>query len=285
MRGLYLDFLFSLHRSSQIARDNVAASSWRVAGNCWWWDSALVYPGAMVGHSQLEAGHSAPRDWAVWILPQSDIDAQRPDVDPPGQCSHFFQSDSSVQHRCWCGRLQRAGHNPTGSGVDFGKRGRITYVWWAHQHGPVGSGLGKVLLLGSILSFAVAVNLIRILSVELPGQIITTAMLGVGGLLLSALARREMVTGFLAVVETPQGVMLLLFELVVTTAIGYFLNVEALRRLSISKTTSFAYFQPPIAAVLVWGIGGEAPGWSAVLCFTAVLAANFLVLRSEPSAL
>lgn len=148
-----------------------------------------------------------------------------------------------------------------------------------HEH-----ALGNLLVLANVLAFCGALVLVKLFAAEIPAEVVTGTMLLVGGAGLAIAAGSKLEGVWTYTRSSPEAGAIMAFETVVTTVVGYGLNLWALKRLSLAATTVFNYLQTPLAALGAWLAFGLVPGPALGLAFLGVAAACALVVTAERQA-
>lgn len=142
---------------------------------------------------------------------------------------------------------------------------------------------GNALIVLNVASFAISLALARALLSEHPVPLVTGGMLLVGGLGLAVLSRDELRAFFAHGWPTAELAALLVFELVVSTAIAWLASFYAVKHLSLGESSIFVYAQVPVTALLSLAAGGTIGVGELVLCPVVLLAA-YLVRRQPVTA-
>lgn len=141
--------------------------------------------------------------------------------------------------------------------------------------------VGNLLLLANVVAFSVSFVVQRRTLASLPAESLAGGMLFLGGAALLALGGSQAVT-LVKLAAADAGIALVLaYEIVVSTAVAWLLNVHALSRLSVSRTSVFVYAQLPFTALATAAIGGPWPALELWLVAAAVFAAVAIVVRSR----
>jgi drug/metabolite transporter (DMT)-like permease len=139
---------------------------------------------------------------------------------------------------------------------------------------------GDLLIVANVAAFAFAVALAKKTLAGVSPPVLTTAMLLSGGLILAAAAGFDLAPLWSYAARDAQAAALVAFELLITTAAGYLLNMAALSRLSVAQTTAFSHFQPLLTAGLAAALIGIPVEWGPMaLALLLVAAANVLLRR------
>jgi drug/metabolite transporter (DMT)-like permease len=161
--------------------------------------------------------------------------------------------------------------------------GLLTICWYllhlfvvdltAHAH-------GNLLVFANVFLFCGALVIVKKFLKEVPAEVVATGMLLLGGIgLLAAGGQPLDLVSFAR--KDANSFAIIFFEVIVTTAIAYTLNLWVLKRLSIATTTVFNYLQPPFTAILAWAFLGSEPTWALALAFLGITIACTLVLSAE----
>ncbi len=163
--------------------------------------------------------------------------------------------------------------------------GLITICWYllhlfvvdltAHAH-------GNLLVFANVFLFCGALIIVKKYLKDVPAEVIATGMLLFGGIEL--LAAGGDLSDLVSYAERDtNSLAMVLFEVIITTAVAYTLNLWVLQRLSVATTTVFNYLQPPFTAILAWVFLGSQPTWALALAFAGIVIACSLVLSAERS--
>lgn len=162
------------------------------------------------------------------------------------------------------------------AGLLLGIGSLTAYLVW-QRHADLGDHVtGNLLILANVVSFSVALILIKGLVESVNEVAVTTAMLTVGGIVLGSVAGNDLVRHLQPLLTDAAKVGLLVFEVFVVTIGGYFLNVYALKRLPVAATTSLGYLQPPLTAALALILLGREVDPAMGLLFPCVVTASWL---------
>lgn len=142
---------------------------------------------------------------------------------------------------------------------------------------------GDVLLAGNVVTLAVALALLRLLTRTVPSGVVAALMLLFGGLFLSVFSAPTLPQTMSVAFSTPALALLTCFETLVCTALAWLLYVKAIAALGVVQASTFGYLQAPLAALMSWIALGEAPPLLLAPLTIALGLAVWLVARSTPS--
>ncbi|MCX6126428.1 MAG: EamA family transporter, partial [Proteobacteria bacterium] len=106
---------------------------------------------------------------------------------------------------------------------------------------------GNLLVFGNVLCFCLAMLIIKTKLHGLKAVEITSVMLVLGGSIM-ALAGTDFTPIWRYCLSSKSGFFQILFEVFMTTALGYALNLWTLQKLSLANATVFNYLQLPLTA-------------------------------------
>ena len=163
--------------------------------------------------------------------------------------------------------------------------GLITICWYLLHLFVVdltAHAYGNLLVFANVFLFCGALVIVKKHLRDVPAEVVATGMLLFGGIGLLAAGGNPSDLMTYAEKDTTS-VLMVLFEVIVTTAVAYTLNLWVLQRLSVATTTVFNYLQPPFTAILAWIFVGSEPTWALALAFAGIVLACSLVLSAERS--
>ena len=132
---------------------------------------------------------------------------------------------------------------------------------------------GNLLIVLSVFSLASALVLAKRYLRDLPSPVLSGLMLLTGGVILLAMEPSGLSEAWEYTWESDRTSRLMLFEVVVSTALAYSLNLYAMKHLLVSRTMVFAYLQPIITAGLVFVLFDQVPPDGLWLLFPVVVGA------------
>lgn len=155
--------------------------------------------------------------------------------------------------------------------------------WYLFQLDAVDLGghvVGNLMILANVACFCLALIVVKRFLADVPPEVITTMMLLLGGFGLWLVGGGvEPVAAY--AISSIEGMCLMVFELLITTALGYTLNLWVLKRLSVAATTVFNYLQLPMTASIGWFLWNDEPSEALLFAFAGVLFACLLVTSRE----
>lgn len=111
----------------------------------------------------------------------------------------------------------------------------------------------------NIVSLCISLSIAKRLVTRVPATGVTTCMLLVGGLLMACASYQEIPRVISVSFATPENTILMIFEVAMSTAVAYILNIYALKHLPMSTTTAFAFAQVPVTALLTFWFFDQTP--------------------------
>lgn len=139
-------------------------------------------------------------------------------------------------------------------------------------------GLGNLFIFLNVVCFCASLILGKILLTSgFPFQVLTGIMLFTGGLCTSIVAGPELMDLWTSSSEVPQFFMKVIFEILISTAVAYLMNLWVLSKLPISNVTFFIYLQPLITGMIYYFTGQAIPSIIQTVAFCGILTGAILI--------
>ena len=158
----------------------------------------------------------------------------------------------------------------------------VLYIMFQSQSVEGINWLGDLLVFSNMFVFAIAIVFIKQLtSAGVHYAVVSGFMMVIGGVLSSFIAGADTYELLYWSISTQSSLLMMVFEVIVSTIIAYLLNFYALKHLVPSKITIFIYLQPFITALTSFYLTGELPAVASWVAFVGILVGGLLVLQSR----
>lgn len=145
-----------------------------------------------------------------------------------------------------------------------------------------GAKLGDVLIFASVITLCISTVLTRsLVKTGFPSQIVSASMLLIGGLALCALVSDQLMLLVDYAIASDMHLAQIVFEIVISTALTYFLSFKALKYLAPSQSMIFIYLQPLITAGIDFLIFTKSPPMILIPVLIGVIISSYLVFSSD----
>ncbi|MDD2776541.1 MAG: DMT family transporter [Gallionella sp.] len=145
-----------------------------------------------------------------------------------------------------------------------------------------GAKLGDLLIFASVVTLCISTVLTKTLvRTGFPSQIISASMLFLGGFALCAMATDQLGLIVDYAMASDLHFAQIVFEIVISTALTYFLSFKALKYLAPSQSMIFIYLQPLMTAGIDFMFFTKTPPIILIPVFIGVVYSSYLVFSAE----
>ncbi|NRA66785.1 MAG: DMT family transporter [Pseudobacteriovorax sp.] len=150
------------------------------------------------------------------------------------------------------------------------------YFYYLARFNLIDTLLGNLLIFLNVVSLCIGFSLLKKILGDMDQVTVTIWTLSCGGLCLLSLTSDAWTQMSHYTLSSGKALLFMLFEVIISTSLAYYLNYKSLALIPISSTTSYVYFQVPFTAALSYFVGGDMinPWIGAV--FVVILVCNYL---------
>lgn len=141
---------------------------------------------------------------------------------------------------------------------------------------------GNLLMFSSVFCLSTFFVLAKKFLQDKPAEVTTPLLLLLGGTIFAFTAGFEIRPALIYVSESWTHGAMILFEVVVSTSLAYYLNFLALRLLPVSSIVIFAFLQMPLTAILGFFVFGTSPSLGDFIVLAFLFFGILLIFR-DPS--
>ncbi|MGB0453948.1 MAG: DMT family transporter [Bacteriovoracaceae bacterium] len=148
--------------------------------------------------------------------------------------------------------------------------------------GFTGINTGDLYIFFNVISLSISfVYVKKIINDKTPHEMISAGMIFLGGIMLSLICFKEIPAVFEYTFQSNWTLWLMFFEVILSTAVVYWLNFKALQTLDSSVMTIFIYLQPILAASFEYFLFGSTPKPINYIIFLGIIVSGYLVVKKD----
>lgn len=157
----------------------------------------------------------------------------------------------------------------------------VIFLAVSKKGGGVGSiNLGDIYIFINVISLSLSfIYVKKVINKETPHELLSGGMILMGGLMISLFCLPEVPSAFMYTFQSARTAWLMFFEVILSTAVVYWLNFKALEVLDSSIMTVFIYLQPILTAMFEYFILGKSPSMINSLIFLGIIFSGYLVVK------
>lgn len=157
----------------------------------------------------------------------------------------------------------------------------VIYLAIAKKGGGVGSiNLGDIYIFINVISLSLSfIYVKKVINKETPHELLSGGMILLGGVMISFLCLSEVPAAFMYTFNSPRTMWLMFFEVILSTAVVYWLNFKALQVLDSSIMTVFIFLQPILTAGFEYFLLDKSPSMTNVIIFMGIILSGYLVIK------
>ena len=142
--------------------------------------------------------------------------------------------------------------------------------------------LGDIFIFINVISLSLSfIYTKKILKKDTPHELLSAGMILVGGVMISVLCLTEIPAVIAYTFQSGRTAWLMFFEVILSTAIVYWLNFKTLKVLDSSIMTVFIFFQPILTAFFEYTLFGNLPELTQVFIFMGILFSGAMVIKKS----
>lgn len=163
----------------------------------------------------------------------------------------------------------------------------VIYLAIAKKGGGVGDiNLGDIYIFINVISLSLSfIYVKKVINEQTPHELLSGGMILLGGIMISLLCLPEIPAAFMYTFKTPRTMWLMFFEVILSTAIVYWLNFKALKILDSSIMTVFIFLQPILTAGFEYLLLEKTPRMINIIIFLGIIFSGYLVVKHPKKSL
>lgn len=163
----------------------------------------------------------------------------------------------------------------------------VIFLAITKKGGGVGNiNLGDVYIFINVISLSLSfIYVKKIINKDTPHELLSGGMIFLGGIMIALLCLKEVPAAFMYTFESGRAAWLMFFEVIMSTAIVYWLNFKALQVLDSSIMTVFIFLQPILTAMFEFFLLDKSPSLVNALIFMGIIVSGYLVVTKPKNAI
>lgn len=157
----------------------------------------------------------------------------------------------------------------------------VIFLAFAKKGGGVGSiNLGDIYIFINVISLSLSfIYVKKIINKDTPHELLSGGMIFLGGIMIALLCLKDVPEAFMYTFQSGRTLWLMFFEVILSTAVVYWLNFKALQTLDSSIMTVFIFLQPILTAMFEYFLLNKSPSVVNIVIFMGIILSGYLVVK------